>query len=371
MRWGDPARDDARRWRQIFIQRADSGDPGAHFILGVLAERSVPADQDLERAFFHYAMAQKLYEQRGIESTAAAVRRSALARMLPPDRVVMLLRSVEAKRPEYAQRAAAGAATAPGSGAPPQTAWRPDLASFDPRNEAHIADLADQAIGVLNRALNFNDDLDVLRGELMLAQAKRPAKKSDPSSAIKLLERANSLFEAEMSRDPSDATSFDRRDETLTLLSDMQPGDCAGSFTLRMNLFDQWLKRHSWTKQRRLSQVDAEARLVACLQNAGQAGDVRSILTKAAEHLRSIDQTPGLTDDTGEKYQRMAKLGVLAGSLADAFVKVGDRDYAQGACRIGCFPAAISIFSGHRRVHRTATKNGCGLAGSIGRFCHR
>jgi WD40 repeat protein/tetratricopeptide (TPR) repeat protein len=322
-RWGDLARDDARRWRQIFEQRADSGDPGAHFILGVLAERSVAADQDLERAFFHYAVAQKLFEQRGIDSTAAAVRRSALARMLPPDRVVMLLRSVKARHAEYVQPAAARAATAPGSGVPPQTTFRPDLASFDPRNEADIADLAHQAIDALNRLLKFNDELDVLRGELLLAQAKRPAKKGDPSR-VKLLERANSLFEAEMNRDPSDATSFDRRDETLALLSDMQSaGDCAGSFTLRMKLFDQWPKRHSWTKQRRLSQIDAEARLVACLQNAGQTADVRLVLTKAAEHLRTVDQTRGLTNDTGEK-----KLVALAGSLADAFVKVGDRENA-------------------------------------------
>src|SRR5262249_24357748 len=80
--------------------------------------------------------------------------------------------------------------------------------------------------------------------------------------------------------------------------------------------------------------------------------DARSILTKAAEHLRTIGQTPGLMSDAGGKDQSTVKLGVLAGSLADAFVKVGDREtalplYARALAASGAslrqFPSAKEI----------------------------
>jgi tetratricopeptide (TPR) repeat protein len=313
--WGDLARGTARSSLPIFSQRAENGDPAAHFILAVLAERPGSEPADFENAFRHYALAEKLYRERGIEYTAAAVRRSALARILSPGRVDAILKAAAASP------GADRSTVAPGRTVSSQTAWYPEILRFDLNNKADIAILAGQAITALKSNLGLTFELDILQAEILRGQAKAFAK-DNPTRAT-VLQSAQSLFEAELNRNTGDATSFDRLDEIMAELSQMPRfGDCSGLIALRDNLFVRWLHRFPQIQQRRISRIDAEMRRGACLAAADQLDAARPILNGTRDHLRELDKGSALGPDVE------VKLGMLKGALADALVRVGDRENA-------------------------------------------
>src|SRR5262249_52870711 len=156
-------------------------------------ERRSPQPADLEDAFRHYALAEQLFEERGIEYPAAAVRRGALARILRPDRVHAILNA-----PRVVSAADRADRFAAAFDHTPQTAWRPDLAGLDLSNQADIASLTGQAILALKNDLELGFDLDVLRAEILRGQAKA-LPKGDPAR-VRLLQSAQSLFETELNR---------------------------------------------------------------------------------------------------------------------------------------------------------------------------
>jgi WD40 repeat protein/tetratricopeptide (TPR) repeat protein len=313
VRWGDPARDYAKRWNDEFVRRARAGDPAAHFILGALSERSGGGPAEREQAFFHYAVAARLFAEHGRGYSAALVRRAAFARILPADRVAARWREVESW---------SAAAATNGNPAPDAFTWHPVVAATDLGTEAGIHRLAEQAIEALGRTLGPDVDLDVLHGEILLAHAKTIIG-ADPSAAAPLLQAAQTAFEGSLIRDPGDSLSFARLDETLALLSMMQPSNgCKGPLADRVASYDRWLSPDSPKLQQVIGHADAEIRLGKCLADDKQMALARAVLRKGLDQLRGDDTIPKAPL---EAEPRLKDLAVM---LGDALMQVGERQSA-------------------------------------------
>jgi hypothetical protein len=213
VRWGDQTRDAARKARDLFDQRANAGDPAAHFILGMVAEgnaRAKPGASDesdeLLQALFHFALADKLFKQRNIDEPTTVIRLGALARVLRPERVAEKLKEVAAWTAATTSPTPSVVQTSASAGAPaPEPAWRPDLKGIDVMKEDELHRLAVSAIDVLGRSLQLGPELDVLRAEYMLAQARALVQNSERARA--LFEAASDRFEAELKQDNTDTRS--------------------------------------------------------------------------------------------------------------------------------------------------------------------
>jgi WD40 repeat protein/tetratricopeptide (TPR) repeat protein len=320
VRWGDHTRDAARRAGDLLDQRANAGDPAAHFMRGMVAEGKARVSSgspdesgELLQALFHFALAAKLFKQRKIDEPTTVVRLGALARVLRPERVAEKLKEVDT------WKVATGS---PASSVAQTSAWHPDLRGVDITKEDEFYGLASAAIDVLGRSLQLGPELDVLRAEYSLAQAK--ALGYDSERARELLGRARDRFEAELKHDDSDTRSFDRLDEVLATLGSKAPaGDCGGALASRVEWFERWPKPHHLLSQRRLELIEAETRLGACFVNAGKVDAARNELKKAANQVRETGELRNLPL-TG----RM-KLAGQAGMLADTYVQIEDREAAM------------------------------------------
>jgi WD40 repeat protein/tetratricopeptide (TPR) repeat protein len=311
MQWGDMARETANVSRHIFEGRANIGDPAAHFLLGVLAERAGKqiGSADLAPALHHYAVAERLFEERGIENKMVSIRRAALTRILPPEVVTGEIRAAKSWGPPSTQPPPpAEAAT---------SSWMPKLsdASF---NDAGIAQIADLAIKSFYQTLGLNDGLDVLRADLLLRYAKATMPK-DSTEARKHLESAKALYETEVGRDPNDTLSFDRLDETLALLSKDKPDvSCEGTLADRVAWFK--LRPSDLTTTRQVQRLEAETNLSACLARIGRNDDARAQLRAASDHLPS-------TEDVRDSRDRI-KINQLVDMIGDTYEKLGERESA-------------------------------------------
>jgi WD40 repeat protein/tetratricopeptide (TPR) repeat protein len=327
VRWGDHTRDAARRARDLLDQSTNAGDPAAHFIRGMVAEGNARANSgapdesdELLQALFHFALADKLFKQRNIDEPTTVVRLGALARVLRPERVAEKLKEVDAWKVATASPAPSVARTsASDSVAAPEPAWRPDLTGVDVTKDEDLHRLAVSAIDVMGRSLQLGPELEVLRAEYMLAQAKALGQNSERAPA--LLEAARVRFEAELNQDNTDTRSFDRLDEVLVMLGRMAPaGICDGA---RAAWFERWPKPPHLVSQRSLAQIEAETSLGVCFANAGKTDAARDRLKKAADQAR---ETGELRDLPLDGRRKLASLEV---SLADAYVQMGDRETAM------------------------------------------
>ena len=327
VRWGDHTRDAARSARDLLDQRANAGDPAAHFIHGMIAEGNARASSgspdesdELLQALFHFALADKLFEQRNIYEPTTVIRLGALARVLRPERVAEKLKEVAAWKAATASPTPSVVQTSAGPAAP-EPAWHPDLRGIDLMKEDELLRLAVPAIDVLGRSLQLGPEFDVLRAEFIFAQARALGQNSERAPA--LFEAARVGFEAELNRDDTDTRSFDRLDEVLNVLGRIAPAEaCEGARAARVELFERWPKPHHLVSQRRLAQIEADTNLGACFVNAGKADAARERLKKAADRVREAGEIRNLPLD-GRR-----KLAFLEVSLADAYVQMGDRESA-------------------------------------------
>ena len=248
--------------------------------------------------------------------------------MLRPERVAEKLKEVDAWKAAAASPAPSGVEASGSAGAAaPEPAWRPDLTEIDVTKEGDLHRLAVSAIDVLGRSLQLGPELDVLRAEYMLAQAKALGQNSERSPA--LLDAARERFEAELKQDDTDTRSFDRLDEVLATLARMAPaGVCDGALAARAARFESPKPRHL-VSQRRLAQIEAETRLGACFVNAGKADAARERFKKAADQVRETGEPRNLPPDERTKLAILAQLVTLAEGLADTCVEIGDRETAM------------------------------------------
>jgi WD40 repeat protein/tetratricopeptide (TPR) repeat protein len=330
VRWGDHTRDAALRSRDLLDLRANAGDPAAHFIRGMIAEGNArgksgsPEESDeLLKALFHFALADKLFKQRSIDEPTTVIRLGALARVIKPERVAEKLKEVAAWKvvgTSPPSASVAWTAVSPGTVAPKPT-WRPDLTGIDLAKEEDLHGMAVSAIDALGHSVQLGSELDVLRAEYTLAQAKALGQNSARSPA--LLETARDRFEAELNKDDTDTRSFDRLDEVLATLAKMGPaGACDGARAARVAWFERWLKPHHLVSSRRLALIEAETNLGACFANAGTADPARKSLRKAAGEVLEVGELANLPLEVQRKF------ALLEVALADAYVQMGDRETA-------------------------------------------
>ena len=313
--------------RDEFARRGDAGDPAAHFILGVLGEHR-DQFQDLKQAFLHYTIAEKLFRERGREYQSGAMRRGALARILPPDEVAKLWKQAEQWRVGGSGRAASRA-TGPTPTAGRKLAWHPVLTGVDLNKSADTYRLAKQAIDAIAGAVGLDAELQVLRGDILLAHAKTIIEQ-DAVGAVSLLQLAQAAFEGALARESGDTMSFDQLDETLTLLSAHLPSsDCTGPLTRRVDRFNLWSEHHPFGLDRMIARVDAQTRLGTCLAKAGlakagQNAPAITVLREAARHVPIAETVSNASDDVKQK------LWELEIRLGDALVQVGEEDTGLG-----------------------------------------
>ena len=318
---GDPAR--ARAWtsRELFERSAAARNAGAYFLLGLLAERPLgPAGEaDLVQALFNFAVAERLFLDDGIESTAASVRRAAVARVIAPAVLVNTLKLADARASGLKKLA----------GAPSHETWTPDLAGAAPTDET-IGILAGKAIDALFRTFQLPADFEVLRAELLALQGRTSKIQGQAESG---LASARELFEKDLARDPGDATSFDRLDEILSQLGKTtSAANCDRPVRARAEWLDRWLKPQNSTPARRVSQIEATTNFGVCLAGIGQTDAARDALRAASRHVRNHGDEAPAPDGVKIVDQSVA-------AAIEAAVRIGDRDtllalYAHQLARV-------------------------------------
>jgi WD40 repeat protein/lipoprotein NlpI/alkylated DNA nucleotide flippase Atl1 len=296
--WGDLARRDALQRKDEFSRRASIGDPAAHFILAALDEQA--GIDGREQAFLHYAIAAKLFAERGREYSPALVRRSALARILPANRVVARWKEAE----EWSPPMGPGSTQYSNS-----SSWQPAVAGLDLKSEAAMYSLAEQAADALGRTLGPRIDLDIIRGELLLAHAKISVT-DDRNGTVLMLEAARSAFEKALSVDAGDAISFGRLDETLALLSITKPpDDCRGPLADRIERLDHWARERASTIMHTIASSDAEIRLGQCLVDRNQLKEARAVLRRALDRLRHMTTPANASPEAKLALRRLTTVG--------------------------------------------------------------